>query len=77
MNKNQAVDDRSENDAFVMTLFCFILLLTAIMSYVVGNDFGRTDGIEIMQKEAIQYKAARYNPDTAKFEWTQPVENNK
>lgn len=57
-------------------IFCLVILGICVISAMAGSMIGRKNGIDVMQKQAIQQKVARYNPDTAKFEWTQPVENN-
>lgn len=73
MNKDKDKNKIGESAA----IFCFILLVACGISFIAGLISGESNGIEVMQKQAIQHKAARYNPDTAKFEWTQPVETNK
>lgn len=56
-------------DEGMIQFFILILSFCSLIAFGLGLYIGSESRRSIMQEKAIKYKAARYHPETAEFEW--------
>ena len=61
----------------VVALVATVVVITTMIAGPIGYFLGRSDGIRLVTKQAIEKGFAQYNPQTANFEWKQNVQDRK